>query len=719
MKTPFTTGQFIGVFEPYKTALFPLQWMVMLAGFAAVLNPLKDKLTGGIPNKTTSPGLPCPTSLMTFGFFMPAKNTFSRHLLIIPLVWAMIGLSGAINSGVYKNFMIIVPAAAAVFVLVRKRNQETIAANPSDRKLLKKIIMNPHLQASVPFNHSGILSFGILFFTLFIQTSPLFSQSHFQLTAATEFKANSSWPASAGVSEYTFENEVCNLTYDSVSGKILVGLMTKERMAKTDPWWKRYEQLPDPDEYKRWFPEPWMKIYPDYVSCIDPFTQKETWTLEVRKIKNMSRFISEDDFIYVDQGLLLIRNSIFDIQSGKIRLHIKNEPIFGLIPGKDLVLSVGSGDNVYCRNLSNGSIRWKFKPEHAGNGWNDLVKINDSTLVLSASGLHFLNITNGRFAYNPASTVDDVTKVVGPFGDRYGPEQLLNFHYSFGNGMFASDRIWGLASNVVYDNRFVYAAGHNDITCSDHTGRIIWNVLTDSMASGRLILSDSLLVYINKGYGIIPVYDFWIRTLFGYRLYRDYEGYKTLYSVPCIRIYNRFNGDEVLSQNLSGFVDAIIDVRNIPGNDTIHLLTRNKIIITDISAGRNLAVKEYCAPGTGDMCSLASQDVWLMNSEGIFFPAGTTASYPAIRLDTRRIWQHDKHLNNVNIHYRDNIWYYMGKAGNISVIANNHSVLLLDVNGKELAKIPSGGPVCLAGSKLMMAEGNRIHVLDLKLFPQP
>lgn len=129
MKTPFTTGQFIGVFEPYKTALFPLQWMVMLAGFAAVLNPLKDKLTGGIPNKTTSPGLPCPATFLAFGFFILTKNKFPRHLLIIPWVWALIGLIAAANFGVYQDFMIIIFATASVFVLVekgiRKQSQQT------------------------------------------------------------------------------------------------------------------------------------------------------------------------------------------------------------------------------------------------------------------------------------------------------------------------------------------------------------------------------------------------------------------------------------------------------------------------------------------------------------------------------------------------------------------------------------------------------------------
>lgn len=541
-----------------------------------------------------------------------------------------------------------------------------------------------------------------------------FSQNPVQLEACNKLPSSDLWPLSREATEFVFKNEVCDLSYDSISGKVLVGLITKERAAKIDPWWKRYEQLPNPEEYKRWFPEPWMKMYPDYLSCIDPVTQKETWMLETEKVKNMSKLIKEDDFIYVNQGKLFIKNTIIDIKTGDTELRIKNEPIFGLFPEMDMVLSVGSKNTVFCRNLSNGSIRWSFSLEFADKGWNDLVKINDSTLVLSASGLYFLNITKGRIAYFPASTNDDVSKVIGPFGDKYGPDQLYSYRYTFNNGLFSSNRIWGLASNVIYDDQFVYSAGHSDVTCFDHKGKKIWNAVTDSMASGRLMFSDSLLVYINKGYGILPVYDFWIKGTMNYKKYLDYLGFKTLYSVPCIKIFNRFTGMEILSQNLSGRKDAIIDIKNIAGNDTIQMLTRNKIIITDISSGRNMAVKENCEMGTGDMCYLAPRQIWFMNSESIFYPAGTSLSDPAIVMNPGRIWQHDKFLNNVNITYRDNIWYFKGNTSKIIVIANNKSIVLLNNSGHELKRIPSTGPLCLAGPRLFMANGNKIQVIDLQ-----
>ena len=283
-----------------------------------------------------------------------------------------------------------------------------------------------------------------------------------------------------------------------------------------------------------------------HLSCIDPESQKEIWTLEPKKFKNVSRLIKPDDLIYVQEGMMLMKNTLFDIKSGKIVYNIKNEPVFGIFPELDIVLSVSLNDSVYCRNLSNGSVRWSFILEHAERGWNDLVKIDDSTLVLSVSGLHFVNITNGRIAYNPTSTNGDMRKVAQFSSQNTGSEQLIFYNYAFPNGLFSSDQIWGLASNVIYDNKFVYSAGHSDVTCFDHKGKKIWNAVTDSMASGRLIFSDSLLVYINKGYSILPgtVTRYYGSSV--YKEYVDYKGSKILYGLPCIKIYNRSSGREIL-----------------------------------------------------------------------------------------------------------------------------------------------------------------------------
>ena len=71
--------------------------------------------------RTISLGLPCPTTILTFGFFMLAGNRFPKWLLLIPSLWALIGLSAAINFGVYQDYLMIVAAIIADIYLLSKK----------------------------------------------------------------------------------------------------------------------------------------------------------------------------------------------------------------------------------------------------------------------------------------------------------------------------------------------------------------------------------------------------------------------------------------------------------------------------------------------------------------------------------------------------------------------------------------------------------------------
>jgi hypothetical protein len=70
---------------------------------------------------TIALGLPCPSTILTFGFLMLTERSFPKYLLIIPSLWAVIGLSAAINFGVYQDFMMIAAALVADGILVRRK----------------------------------------------------------------------------------------------------------------------------------------------------------------------------------------------------------------------------------------------------------------------------------------------------------------------------------------------------------------------------------------------------------------------------------------------------------------------------------------------------------------------------------------------------------------------------------------------------------------------
>jgi Na+-translocating ferredoxin:NAD+ oxidoreductase RnfE subunit len=56
---------------------------------------------------------------------MLIRDRVPKYLLIIPSLWAIVGLTAAINFGVYQDFMMIIAAITANGVLIKRKNKAT------------------------------------------------------------------------------------------------------------------------------------------------------------------------------------------------------------------------------------------------------------------------------------------------------------------------------------------------------------------------------------------------------------------------------------------------------------------------------------------------------------------------------------------------------------------------------------------------------------------
>lgn len=90
--------------------------------YGLVIYPVISYFVEGTFEKTIMMGLPCPSTIFTFGFFVLTTNRFPKYLLIIPSLWAVVGLSAAIIIGVFQDVMIFVAAIIVDFVLVKRKN---------------------------------------------------------------------------------------------------------------------------------------------------------------------------------------------------------------------------------------------------------------------------------------------------------------------------------------------------------------------------------------------------------------------------------------------------------------------------------------------------------------------------------------------------------------------------------------------------------------------
>lgn len=109
----------------YSTYGYPVVGLVFIL-YALVFYPLLSSFLGHMYPRTPTFGVPCPTTIFTFGLLFWTDRRVPKYLLVIPLLWSVVGLSAAVDLGMYEDFgLIIVGIVGTVLIIVRDRRVTT------------------------------------------------------------------------------------------------------------------------------------------------------------------------------------------------------------------------------------------------------------------------------------------------------------------------------------------------------------------------------------------------------------------------------------------------------------------------------------------------------------------------------------------------------------------------------------------------------------------
>ena len=86
--------------------------------YALLIYPVLGILFGHTYPDNPTFGLPCPTTIFTFGILLWTMKKVRIYLVIIPFLWSIIGLSAAINMRVYEDFGLIVAGVIGLILLI-------------------------------------------------------------------------------------------------------------------------------------------------------------------------------------------------------------------------------------------------------------------------------------------------------------------------------------------------------------------------------------------------------------------------------------------------------------------------------------------------------------------------------------------------------------------------------------------------------------------------
>lgn len=91
---------------------------ISLIIIALVIYPIAGYFFGHIYPSSPTFGLPCPTTIFTFGFLLFNIKKCPVTIIIIPFVWAIIGFTAAIEFGVFEDIGLLVASLITTSLLI-------------------------------------------------------------------------------------------------------------------------------------------------------------------------------------------------------------------------------------------------------------------------------------------------------------------------------------------------------------------------------------------------------------------------------------------------------------------------------------------------------------------------------------------------------------------------------------------------------------------------
>ena len=91
--------------------------------YALIIYPVLGYCFGHVYPKNPTFGLPCPTTIFTFGLLMWTDKIVPKYILVIPLIWSIIGFGAALSLGVKEDLGLLI-AGVLGFVLIFMRDRK-------------------------------------------------------------------------------------------------------------------------------------------------------------------------------------------------------------------------------------------------------------------------------------------------------------------------------------------------------------------------------------------------------------------------------------------------------------------------------------------------------------------------------------------------------------------------------------------------------------------
>lgn len=416
------------------------------------------------------------------------------------------------------------------------------------------------------------------------------------------------------------------------------------------------------------------------------------WTKKIDH--SISGFKQYGDIIIFSKGNKISR---LNIESGIPMWEIKND-LYYFDPNKKIGIGYkynGLAGNIHTLegiNLDTGETIWQ-KELNREYGWNKIISLNESDLLVVSGGLHNININTGvGWDYETVTGKKDYTETIAKNvgGIALG---VLTGTYLFSTG---SNLVRDIVSNTIMDSATIYIASKEKlVSLNKSDGTINWTypLPEESTSKSILIEQDTSLVLVNKGYA--------------------YWGNKLIdFGESFVLMVNKKNGQKIYFESLNKENSPIYDFKI--KNDSLQILFTNELATYSLKDGIKGQSKIFNKDTYGTLSFFVGSQLYTKTSDSL--PKYATI-YDSInnyvQTSSGKTLKMDKKFNILSEYNFNDMYLRHGTFKNYTFINKEEQTIILNLDNNPIGELNLSFDFYTVGNQLYCVKDNHFIEVDL------
>ncbi len=398
-----------------------------------------------------------------------------------------------------------------------------------------------------------------------------------------------------------------------------------------------------------------------------------------------SRDINYNDALVEHYGYRMIetkkgKSVMIDLATGQNLWEVKNN-IFRIFPLLDFglgyrVKKFGTNlQDVEGINLSTGQVMWTREIDRKF-GWQEIIPIDSTKILISASGLHMLDYRDGKgWSYEEKAGKD-----------------RINFWTS-------TNTLYNMTSNVLLDEGHIYYASSSALLKFDFDGRIQWSANLPDGITGKslLMLVGEDIVLVNSGSA------------------NSVNKPKLEYGKPYTARYARNSGElkylKVHESKNGWYNDVVIS------GELMTVAQKNGVCRIDLMTGRVISEKALEEKTFGEIQRILSLPIYIKKSEKQFeelIYADSTRYY--FYTSNEWVLGLDSELTLVGKHPYESLYLLTLAYDGLHFVTKDRETFVLSDDGLIIMKLRMGPKASVIGERMYDIDKKKMYILNWKQF---